>query len=91
MKKLFESSQRKLGGIYKITNLLNNRFYIGSTNLFLARYNKHILMLKNNEHDPFLGKDKDLYYDGIYMKRFYLGKLQYHWASHDGLEDDNDY
>lgn len=37
-------------GIYKITNLLNNKFYIGSSCDIRARKYLHFSMLKNNKH-----------------------------------------
>jgi group I intron endonuclease len=45
-----EDDLRKIG-IYKITNLVNNKFYIGSTrDSFLMRLRKHREMLKSNRH-----------------------------------------
>lgn len=38
------------GVIYQITNLKNNKFYIGSTNNFKIRKQKHLWDLKNNKH-----------------------------------------
>lgn len=38
-------------GVYKITNIKNNKIYIGSTNLsFMVRWNKHRSALKRNKH-----------------------------------------
>lgn len=43
-------NKNKITGIYKITNLVNNKFYIGSsTNLKLRKIN-HFSRLKNNNH-----------------------------------------
>lgn len=36
--------------VYKITNLINNEIYIGSTNNFTKRKCNHIFLLKNNRH-----------------------------------------
>lgn len=38
-------------GIYKITNITNNKFYIGSTYCFKIRKNHHFNKLKNNTHN----------------------------------------
>lgn len=37
-------------GIYKITNLINNKIYIGSTNNFYYRKSAHLSKLKLNKH-----------------------------------------
>lgn len=37
-------------GIYKITNLINGKFYIGSTNCFKKRLNQHFKELDKNIH-----------------------------------------
>lgn len=39
-----------MSGIYKITNIVNNKFYIGSTYCFLARKNHHFNRLFHNKH-----------------------------------------
>jgi group I intron endonuclease len=39
-----------ISGIYKITNIINNKFYIGSTYCFLARKNHHFNRLFHNKH-----------------------------------------
>jgi group I intron endonuclease len=41
----------KLSGIYKITNLLNNKCYIGSAVNLKLRLNRHYYELKNNIHN----------------------------------------
>ena len=38
------------GIIYQITNLKNNKFYIGSTNNYKIRKRKHLWDLRNNKH-----------------------------------------
>lgn len=38
------------GFIYKITNIVNDNFYIGSTNNFKRRMFQHKSQLKNNKH-----------------------------------------
>ena len=37
-------------GIYKITNLINDKFYIGSAINFTNRWNAHVWHLRNNKH-----------------------------------------
>ena len=49
--------QSKWGsGVYKITNLLTNQFYIGSTKALLRRHNEHMEQFssKNNSNKPLL-------------------------------------
>lgn len=41
----------KMGGIYIIRNIKNNKYYIGSTNCFEIRFKKHRTLLKNNKHE----------------------------------------
>lgn len=38
-------------GIYKITNIINNKIYVGSTVNFKRRKQKHFYALENNKHD----------------------------------------
>lgn len=38
------------GGIYKITNITNNKIYIGSTKNFKNRWKSHVNLLKNKKH-----------------------------------------
>jgi len=38
------------GGIYRIENIINNKFYIGSTACFNKRFSSHKYLLKNNKH-----------------------------------------
>ena len=40
----------KLSGIYCISNMINNKIYIGSTNCFITRKNQHFLELRGNYH-----------------------------------------
>jgi len=40
----------KKSGIYKITCLVNNKIYVGSTCDFNRRFNAHRNLLKNNKH-----------------------------------------
>lgn len=50
------------GGIYKITNLINGRVYIGSTLVFRKRYVGHLANLKENRHgNKFLQNDFNKY------------------------------
>ena len=45
-------------GIYKITNKLNGRIYIGSSKLFKVRWRQHSKALRNNKHsNKFLQRD----------------------------------
>jgi group I intron endonuclease len=37
-------------GIYQITNIVNNKFYIGSAVSVKNRWQRHIKALRNNEH-----------------------------------------
>ena len=38
------------GGIYKITNKINQKFYIGSTTIFKRRYQDHLKSLRRGRH-----------------------------------------
>lgn len=40
----------KISGIYKISNTISNKCYIGSTNNAYHRYRTHISLLKRNKH-----------------------------------------
>lgn len=42
--------KEKISGIYKITNTINNKFYIGSSNNIKKRWNRHKMDLRNNKH-----------------------------------------
>ena len=48
-------------GIYKITNTLTGRFYIGSTNNFDKRWRAHKRSLKTNGHNRYIQHDSDLF------------------------------
>ena len=37
-------------GVYKITNIITNKFYIGSSNNIQDRLKRHFRELKNNRH-----------------------------------------
>lgn len=51
MRKFEENIFLKVG-IYSITNIINNKIYIGSTlKTFRVRFNAHINLLKSNKHD----------------------------------------
>lgn len=41
---------KNISGIYKITNIVNNKIYIGSTEDFYTRIKIHLYLLKNNQH-----------------------------------------
>lgn len=45
-----DSKLKKSSGIYKIINILNDKIYIGSTESFKIRFNKHIGALRNKRH-----------------------------------------
>jgi group I intron endonuclease len=39
-----------IGGVYKIINKVNNKYYVGSTSNFKKRWNQHIKLLNRNKH-----------------------------------------
>lgn len=41
----------KISGIYKILNIKNGKFYIGSSNNIKVRWSQHKTLLKNNKHE----------------------------------------
>ena len=41
---------KNISGIYEITNLINNKIYIGSSINIKKRWKDHILLLKNQKH-----------------------------------------
>ena len=47
---IFVEIQIYMKVIYTITNLLNNKKYIGSSSNMEKRKNKHLYLLKNNKH-----------------------------------------
>lgn len=47
----FHCSSKKHGGIYKILNLVNGNFYIGSAQIFYNRFRVHKSMLLKGTHD----------------------------------------
>lgn len=42
--------EKKISGIYKITNLINNKFYIGSSKDIYKRWKNHVYELNNKKH-----------------------------------------
>lgn len=46
----FSVRSRGISGIYRIRNLVNNKFYIGSSNNLYKRYIQHKVALERNEH-----------------------------------------
>ena len=48
---LLKKSVKHISGIYKITNRINNKFYIGSSVNILNRYYRHISMLRKGCHN----------------------------------------
>ena len=49
MQRIINKEQWNKSGIYKITNLINKNFYIGSTKNIGSRYRTHVYTLKNNK------------------------------------------
>jgi len=43
-------TKEKISGIYKILNIINNKFYIGSSYNIDIRWNDHKRELRNNRH-----------------------------------------
>ena len=60
-------------GIYKITNIINNKIYIGSSSNISLRWNQHIEKLIYNLHEnyklqnDFNKYERRFYYIGNYM------------------------
>lgn len=50
MKLLCEKTKLQLAGVYKITNNLNGKMYIGSTQCFEERYLKHCNLARRDKH-----------------------------------------
>ena len=42
--------RQKICGVYKITNIENEKFYVGSSKDIYERWNQHRIALNNNEH-----------------------------------------
>lgn len=51
MKVLHDGLNKRVGGVYKITNIINGKYYIGSSMYIKGRWNEHIRCLKNQTHD----------------------------------------
>lgn len=49
MKRIIEKGKNNKSGVYKITNLINNKFYIGSTKNLSSRYRTHLSSLTLNK------------------------------------------
>ena len=47
---MIDIQYKKKSGIYKITSLINNSFYIGSATCLYSRYHRHIFDLKKDNH-----------------------------------------
>ncbi len=61
-------NKHKVGGIYKITNIVNNKFYIGSTVSFLKRGRNHLYHLKNKQHrNKYLQNSWNKYGEGSFI------------------------
>lgn len=50
MEILYKKEESNLCGIYKISNILNDKIYIGSAIIFRKRKDKHLLELRRNIH-----------------------------------------
>ena len=50
MKLLCTEQELGFAGVYKITNTINGKIYIGSTQCFSERFKKHVLRLRNGIH-----------------------------------------
>lgn len=46
----YERSLRGVSGVYRIRNLTNDKFYIGSTNNLYKRFIQHKTQLERGEH-----------------------------------------
>ena len=46
----YKRSLKKVSGVYRIRNLTNNKFYIGSTNDLYKRFIQHKIQLERGEH-----------------------------------------
>ncbi len=58
----FNPTQGKIKGVYKITNIDNGNFYIGSSNHIYRRYHVHLLGLRFKQHTNWkLQEDYDKY------------------------------
>lgn len=79
----------KISCIYTITNTINNKIYIGYSNNFKQRKDKHIRMLKNNCHtNIYLQKDVKkyglenfLFETLILCNKELLASEEHYWAS----------
>ena len=49
MKNLIHKEQVNKAGIYKITNVINGKYYLGSSKNISSRYRSHLYTLKNNK------------------------------------------
>ena len=49
MKNLIQKEQVNKAGIYKITNVINGKYYLGSSKNISSRYRSHLCTLKNNK------------------------------------------
>ena len=53
----YNNSNKYLSGVYCITNIIDNRIYIGSTQCFKRRFTEHLKSLTDNTHNnPHLQK-----------------------------------
>lgn len=63
----YEGNSKK-GGIYKITNILNGRFYIGSAKRFKERWvNHYSSLVRKKHHNKFLQNDFNKYGEKTFL------------------------
>lgn len=61
MQFLISEENKNKSGIYKIKNIINNKFYIGSTRDFKKRFNEHNKNLKKNKGAPYIQNEYNKY------------------------------
>ena len=49
MKNLIQKEQVNKAGVYKITNIINGKYYLGGSKNISSRYRSHLYTLKNNK------------------------------------------
>lgn len=70
----YNSENKYKSGIYCITNTIDNRIYIGSTQCFKRRFSEHLKSLSDNTHNnPHLQKFINKY--GIDSIKFYIVEI----------------
>jgi group I intron endonuclease len=66
MKYISDEAILKKAGVYKITNTVNGKIYIGSTQCFKERLNKHILISKTKHFNDHLDAAIKKYGTGVF-------------------------